>query len=99
MEATSVITDKYLAGWRGCDRAEDLQAEARAMARAAGATVYSPELLRPHHPCRPSNPRATSSFILGQGRAPHGEDERRVDAWPNPWPAGGADGRGRRGRS
>ena len=30
MEATSVITDKYLAGWRGCDRAEDLQAEARA---------------------------------------------------------------------
>uniref|UniRef100_A0A804Q0C7 Protein kinase domain-containing protein n=1 Tax=Zea mays TaxID=4577 RepID=A0A804Q0C7_MAIZE len=35
------------------DRAEDLQAEARAMARAAGATVYSPELLAARYGSRP----------------------------------------------
>ncbi|XP_074567271.1 LOW QUALITY PROTEIN: protein ACTIVITY OF BC1 COMPLEX KINASE 3, chloroplastic-like [Curcuma longa] len=35
------------------DRAEDMQAEARAMARAANATVYSPELLSAKYSSRP----------------------------------------------
>ncbi|KAE8735757.1 putative Hydrolase [Hibiscus syriacus] len=35
------------------DRAEDLQAEARALARAAGASVYSPELLANKYGSRP----------------------------------------------
>lgn len=35
------------------DRAEDLQAEARAMARAANATVYSPENLAGKYSSRP----------------------------------------------
>ncbi|XP_022748409.1 protein ACTIVITY OF BC1 COMPLEX KINASE 3, chloroplastic-like isoform X1 [Durio zibethinus] len=37
----------------GGDRAEDLQAEARAMARAANASVYSPELLARKYGSRP----------------------------------------------
>lgn len=37
----------------GGDRAEDLQAEARAMERAANASVYSPELLERKHGSRP----------------------------------------------
>jgi hypothetical protein len=40
------------------DRAEDLQAEARAMARAAGATVYTPELLAARYGSRPFKARA-----------------------------------------
>ncbi|XP_008782652.1 protein ACTIVITY OF BC1 COMPLEX KINASE 3, chloroplastic [Phoenix dactylifera] len=35
------------------DRAEDLQAEARAMSRAAGATVYSPQLLATKYGSQP----------------------------------------------
>uniref|UniRef100_A0A7N0UUD2 Protein kinase domain-containing protein n=2 Tax=Kalanchoe fedtschenkoi TaxID=63787 RepID=A0A7N0UUD2_KALFE len=35
------------------DRAEDIQAEARAMARAAGATVYTPEMLSARYGSRP----------------------------------------------
>lgn len=35
------------------DRAEDMQAEARAMERAANATVYSPELLTAEYSSRP----------------------------------------------
>ncbi|XVF24439.1 hypothetical protein REPUB_Repub13aG0128000 [Reevesia pubescens] len=37
----------------GVDRAEDLQAEARAMARAANASIYSPELLASKYGSRP----------------------------------------------
>ncbi|KAL9268271.1 ACTIVITY OF BC1 COMPLEX KINASE 3, chloroplastic-like protein [Drosera capensis] len=37
----------------GRDRANDMQAEARAMARAAGASVYSPELLSTRYGNRP----------------------------------------------
>lgn len=37
----------------GRDRAEDMQAEARAMGRAAGASVYSPELLATKYGSRP----------------------------------------------
>lgn len=37
----------------GGDRTEDLQAEARAMARAANASVYSPELLASNYGSRP----------------------------------------------
>ena len=37
----------------GGDRAEDLQAEARAMARAANASVYSAELLTRKYGSRP----------------------------------------------
>nr|XP_016471916.1 PREDICTED: uncharacterized aarF domain-containing protein kinase At1g79600, chloroplastic-like [Nicotiana tabacum] len=37
----------------GRDRAEDMQAEARAMQRAAGASVYSPELLATKYGSRP----------------------------------------------
>jgi hypothetical protein len=35
------------------DRAEDLQAESRAMTRAAAATVYSPELLASRYGSQP----------------------------------------------
>uniref|UniRef100_A0A7N1A2I6 Protein kinase domain-containing protein n=1 Tax=Kalanchoe fedtschenkoi TaxID=63787 RepID=A0A7N1A2I6_KALFE len=35
------------------DRAEDIQAEVRAMARAAGATVYTPEMLSTRYGSRP----------------------------------------------
>lgn len=35
------------------DRAEDIQAEARAMARSANATVYTPELLSRRYGSRP----------------------------------------------
>lgn len=35
------------------DRTEDMQAEARAMARAANASVYSPELLAAKYGTRP----------------------------------------------
>jgi aarF domain-containing kinase len=45
------------------DRAEDLQAEARAMARAAGATVYSPELLASRYGSRPFKARAPGSGL------------------------------------
>lgn len=38
---------------KGLDRAEDIQAEARAMARAANATVYSPQLLALKYNSRP----------------------------------------------
>ena len=38
---------------KGLDRAEDIQAEARAMARAANATVYSPQLLALKYNTRP----------------------------------------------
>ncbi|XP_009610213.1 protein ACTIVITY OF BC1 COMPLEX KINASE 3, chloroplastic [Nicotiana tabacum] len=37
----------------GRDRAEDMQAEARAMSRAAGASLYSPELLATKYGSRP----------------------------------------------
>lgn len=37
----------------GGDRTEDLQAEARAMTRAANASVYSPELLALKYGSRP----------------------------------------------
>jgi aarF domain-containing kinase len=45
------------------DRAEDLQAEARAMARAAGATVYSPELLAARYGSRPFKAGAPGSDL------------------------------------
>lgn len=38
---------------KGLDRAKDIQAEARAMARAANATVYSPQLLALKYNTRP----------------------------------------------
>lgn len=38
---------------KGLDRAEDIQAEGRAMARAANATVYSPQLLALKYNSRP----------------------------------------------
>ena len=38
---------------KGLDRAKDIQAEARAMARAANATVYSPQLLALKYNSRP----------------------------------------------
>ncbi|KAJ0077840.1 hypothetical protein Patl1_36859 [Pistacia atlantica] len=47
------------------DRAEDLQAEARAMARAANATVYSPENLAGKYSSRPIKVLRRTLEILG----------------------------------
>lgn len=43
----------------GRDRAEDMQAEARAMSRAAGASLYSPELLATKYGSRPFKVKIT----------------------------------------
>lgn len=48
------------------DRAEDLQAEARAMARAAGATVYSPELLAARYGSRPFKVALRATEVLSK---------------------------------
>nr|ACG47509.1 ubiquinone biosynthesis protein ubiB [Zea mays] len=48
------------------DRAEDLQAEARAMARAAGATVYSPELLASRYGSRPFKVALRAAEVLSK---------------------------------
>ncbi|XP_020395110.1 protein ACTIVITY OF BC1 COMPLEX KINASE 3, chloroplastic isoform X1 [Zea mays] len=48
------------------DRAEDLQAEARAMARAAGATVYSPELLAARYGSRPFKVALRAGEVLSK---------------------------------
>ncbi|RLM98559.1 hypothetical protein C2845_PM06G26510 [Panicum miliaceum] len=48
------------------DRAEDLQAEARAMSRAAGATVYSPELLAARYGSRPFKVALRAAEVLSK---------------------------------
>lgn len=48
------------------DRAEDLQAEARAMVRAAGATVYSPELLAARYGSRPFKVALRAAEVLSE---------------------------------
>ncbi|XP_066362659.1 protein ACTIVITY OF BC1 COMPLEX KINASE 3, chloroplastic-like [Miscanthus floridulus] len=48
------------------DRAEDLQAESRAMARAAGATVYSPELLAARYGSRPFKVALRAAEVLSE---------------------------------
>ncbi|CAL4900052.1 unnamed protein product [Urochloa decumbens] len=48
------------------DRAEDLQAEGRAMARAAGATVYSPELLAERYGSRPFKVALRAAEVLSK---------------------------------
>ncbi len=47
----------------GGDRAEDMQAEARAMARAVNASVYSPEVLSRKYGSRPIQ---VTSLIIGR---------------------------------
>lgn len=50
------------------DRADDIQAEAKAMARASNASVYSPDLLALKYASRPFKVpifRAVSFFLLG----------------------------------
>ncbi|KAF3944624.1 hypothetical protein ACB098_01G088200 [Castanea mollissima] len=53
---------------KGLDRAEDIQAEARAMARAANATVYSPQLLALKYNSRPIKVlRRTLQILIALG--------------------------------
>ncbi|XP_075649646.1 protein ACTIVITY OF BC1 COMPLEX KINASE 3, chloroplastic [Castanea sativa] len=53
---------------KGLDRAEDIQAEARAMARAANATVYSPQLLGLKYNSRPIKVlRRTVQILIALG--------------------------------
>lgn len=53
---------------KGLDRAKDIQAEARAMARAANATVYSPQLLALKYNTRPIKVlRRTLQILIALG--------------------------------
>lgn len=53
---------------KGLDRAKDIQAEARAMARAANATVYSPQLLALKYNTRPIKVlRRTLQILIAMG--------------------------------
>ncbi|KAL0016670.1 hypothetical protein SO802_003739 [Lithocarpus litseifolius] len=53
---------------KGLDRAKDIQAEARAMARAANATVYSPQLLTLKYNSRPIKVlRRTLQILIALG--------------------------------
>ncbi|XP_023899971.1 protein ACTIVITY OF BC1 COMPLEX KINASE 3, chloroplastic [Quercus suber] len=53
---------------KGLDRAKDIQAEARAMARAANATVYSPQLLALKYNSRPIKVlRRTLQILIALG--------------------------------
>lgn len=49
----SVVTAQQVSVPSGRDRTEDMQAEARAMARAANASIYSPQLLSTKYGSRP----------------------------------------------
>jgi len=49
----------------GGDRTEDLQAEARAMARAVNASVYSPEVLAVQYGSRPIKASKIIQLIFG----------------------------------
>lgn len=64
-EGKSVKVQIYRAG-TAVDRAEDIQAEARAFARAANASVYTPELLVDKYGSSPVKvtPHFELSFVL-----------------------------------
>ncbi|XP_062231109.1 protein ACTIVITY OF BC1 COMPLEX KINASE 3, chloroplastic-like isoform X2 [Phragmites australis] len=62
----AATADPPVAAFFARDRAEDLQAEARAMARAAGATVYSPELLASRYGSRPLKVALRAAEVLSK---------------------------------
>ncbi|XP_042491771.1 protein ACTIVITY OF BC1 COMPLEX KINASE 3, chloroplastic [Macadamia integrifolia] len=66
--AIQVVDVGFRSALSGRDRTNDMQAEARAMARAANASVYSPELLALKYSSRPIKVlRRTLEIFIGLG--------------------------------
>lgn len=65
VEARPEVTALRVNLVKGGDRTEDLQAEARAMARAANASVYNPDLLALKYGSRPIKVILAFAYLLG----------------------------------